>query len=102
LNLSAVEEGVCSWYGAEGEIPEGQPTACGDQFSRYAMTAAHKTLPCGTRVRVTNLSNGQSIEVTVNDRGPFVDGRILDLTYGAAAQMNFIDQGLINCRIESL
>jgi rare lipoprotein A len=102
LNLSAVEEGVCSWYGAQGEIPEGWPTACGNQFSRNAMTAAHKTLPCGTKVRVTNLKNGQSIEVIVNDRGPFVAGRILDLTYGAAAQMNFIDQGLINCRIESL
>ncbi len=102
MNLSAVEEGVCSCYGAEGEIPEGQPTACGDQFSRNAMTAAHKTLPCGTKVRVTNLKNGQSIEVTVNDRGPKTAGRILDLTYGAAAKMNFIDQGLIKCKIESL
>jgi len=97
-----VEEGVCSWYGAVNEIPEGHPTACGDPFSRNEIAAAHKTLPCGSKVKVTDKSNGRSIVVTVNDRGPFVAGRILDLTYAAAAQMDFIDKGVINCKIESI
>ncbi len=68
----------------------------------FPIRATHKTLPCGTRVRVMNLSNGQSIVVTVDNRGPFVVGRILDLTYGAAIKMNFIDKGLIKCKIETI
>ncbi len=93
---------MCSWYGAQGEIPEGWPTACGHPFSRWIPRVAHKTLKCGTRIRVTNKSNGQSIVLTVDDRGPFVPGRIADLTYAAARQMNFIDKGLINCKIETV
>jgi rare lipoprotein A len=68
----------------------------------WPIGAAHKTLSCGTRVRVTNLSNGQSIVVTVDNRGPFVAGRILDLTYGAVIKMNLIDKGLIKCKIETI
>ncbi len=97
-----VEEGVCSWYGAVNEIPEGWPTACGAKFSRNVVAAAHKTLPCGTKVKVTDKSSGHSMVVTVNDRGPFVAGRILDLTYAGAVQMGFISKGLINCKIETV
>ncbi len=68
----------------------------------FSIGATHKTLPSGTRVRVTNLSNGQSIVVTVDNREPFVSGRILDLTYGAAIEMNFMDKGLIKCKIETI
>ena len=94
--------GICSWYGAEGEIPEGWPTACGVPFSRYVIAAAHLTLPCGTNVNVTNTDNGQSMVVTIDDRGPYVAGRILDLTYEAAVQFGIVNQGLMNCRIETV
>jgi len=100
ISLVNAESGICSWYGAEGEIPEGWPTACGEPFSRFAYAAAHKTLPCGSNVRVTNPENGQSVVVRVNDRGPFVEGRILDLTFQAAQEMNFLEKGLINCNVD--
>lgn len=95
------ESGICSWYGAPGEIPEGWPTGCqGHKFHRMAMAAAHKTLPCGTKVRVTNLQNKKSVVVVVNDRGPFTPGRILDLTYAAAKHLDFIDKGVVQCKVE--
>jgi rare lipoprotein A len=62
----------------------GSRVACGGELEEGALTAAHRTLPCGTRVRVTNKSNGQSVTVTINDRGPFVGGRVIDLTPAAA------------------
>jgi len=74
------EEGVASQYGRDS----GDRVACGGELDEDALTAAHKTLPCGTRVRVTNKNNGESITVTINDRGPFVDGRVIDLTPAAA------------------
>lgn len=74
------ESGVASWYGAQGEFPPGQLTANGEVFDWFAMTAAHKTLPFGTVVKVNNLDNGKSVEVRINDRGPYVHGRNLDLT----------------------
>ena len=72
------ESGIASVY----DYP--QPVACGGRYDRDALTAAHRTLPCGTRVRVTNQRNGESVIVTVNDRGPFVRGRIIDLSAAAA------------------
>lgn len=63
----------------------------------YAFTAAHKTLDCGTRITVRNDENGRTVDVVVNDRGPFVPGRILDLSWAAAQQLGYIDQGLTQC-----
>ena len=76
--------GVASWY---GDRFHGRPTAQGEPFDMLAMTAAHKTLPLGSRVRVTDLRSGRSIEVRINDRGPFIDGRIIDLSWAAAREL---------------
>ncbi len=75
------EEGYASWYGRDFH---GRATACGEPFDMYAMTAAHKILPIGTHVKVTDKRTGRSIIVRINDRGPFVAGRIIDLSYEAA------------------
>ena len=80
VSAANAEEGVASQYGRNS----GSRVSCGGKMDGGALTAAHRTLPCGTRVRVTNKSNGQSVTVTVNDRGPFVDGRVIDLTPAAA------------------
>jgi rare lipoprotein A len=77
---AASEEGIASKYGRDS----GNKVACGGELNENALTAAHKTLPCGTRVRVTNKSNGHTVTVTINDRGPFVQGRIIDLTAASA------------------
>jgi rare lipoprotein A len=79
-----------------------QPTANGEQFDPDAMTAAHKTLPFDTRVRVTNLSNGKSVTVRINDRGPYVDGRCLDLSRAAFEAISSLDAGVANVRYEVL
>src|SRR6516165_4658299 len=81
------EEGVAAKYGRES----GNRVACGGQLNEGALTAAHKTLPCGTRVRVTNKSNGQSVSVMITDRGPFVRGRVIDLTPAAARAIGMKD-----------
>ncbi|KAG4071401.1 hypothetical protein HA402_011555 [Bradysia odoriphaga] len=93
----AQESGQCSWYGAEGEIPPGFVLPSGETFDRFAMKAAHKTLPFGTRIRVTNKNNGRSVDVTINDRGPFVQGRIVDLTFGAFGLIDNTDVGVVPC-----
>jgi len=85
-----VETGVASWYGPNFD---GQRTSDGDRYDMYAMTAAHKTLPLPCYVRVTNLSNGRSIIVKINDRGPFVANRIIDLSYVAAAKLDMLSTG---------
>lgn len=92
-----VQEGMASWYGKEFH---GRPTASGETFNMYAMTAAHRTLPLGSTVRVTNLDNGRDATITVNDRGPFVKGRILDCSYGAAKELGYAGAGLARVRIE--
>lgn len=74
--------GIASWYG--GGRWHGRKTASGERFNQHALTAAHKTLPLGTRVHVRNLENNQSVIVTINDRGPYARGRIIDLSKGAA------------------
>ena len=78
------EEGFASWY---GHPYHGRPTASGEIFNMHAMTAAHRTLPFGTEVRVHDLENGRTVTVRINDRGPFVEGRIIDLSYAAAQAM---------------
>jgi rare lipoprotein A len=89
--------GVASWY---GEYFVGRPTASGEEYDMYDMTAAHPTLPLGTYVRVTNLRNGRAVVVKVNDRGPVVPGRIIDLSYGAACVLKFQQRGLQKVRLD--
>ena len=89
--------GTASWY---GEDFDGKPTASGEDYDMYDMTAAHPTLPLGSYVRVTNLTNGRAVVVKVNDRGPIVQGRIIDLSYGAAQALQFKDHGLQKVRLD--
>jgi rare lipoprotein A (peptidoglycan hydrolase) len=89
--------GTASWY---GEYFVGKPTASGEDFDMYDMTAAHPTLPLGSYVRVTNLRNGRAVVVKVNDRGPIVPGRIIDLSYGAAQVLEFENRGLQKVRLD--
>jgi rare lipoprotein A len=89
--------GTASWY---GESFEGKPTASGEPYDMYDMTAAHLTLPIGSFVRVTNLRNGKAVVVRVNDRGPVVPGRIIDLSYGAAQALQFRQRGLQRVRLD--
>jgi len=88
--------GVASYYGKDFH---GKKTANGEIFDMYAMTAAHKTLPLGTRIKVVNLKNKKSIEVKVNDRGPYVGNRILDLSYGAAKKLAMVKDGTAKVKI---
>jgi rare lipoprotein A len=89
--------GTASWY---GEYFDGKPTASGEDYDMYDMTAAHPTLPLGSYVRVTNLRNGKVVVVKVNDRGPIVPGRIIDLSYGAAHALQFDQRGLQKVRLD--
>ena len=89
--------GTASWYGKDFH---GKPTASGEIYNMYGYSAAHKTLPLGTRVRVTNLDNGRRIVVPINDRGPFVGKRIIDMSYGAARHLGMVKEGLAKVRIE--
>ncbi len=90
---------TASWYGPKFH---GRLTASGEKFDMYAMTCAHREFPFGTRLRVTNLGNKKSVVVTVNDRGPFIHGRELDLSYAAAEKIGLIGPGVAQVRIESL
>ena len=94
-----VEEGTASWYGPGFH---GKTTANGETYNQYAMTAAHKLLPLGTKVRVTHMGNGRSIIVRINDRGPFVDDRVIDLSRAAASRLNILGPGTARVRIQSL
>jgi rare lipoprotein A len=88
----AVVRGRASWY---GKAHHGLLTASGERYDMYALTAAHRSLPFGTRLRVTNLDNGEVVEVRINDRGPMVAGRILDLSYAAARKLGAVGAGVI-------
>ncbi len=94
-----VEEGLASWYGKDFH---GRKTSNGEIYDMYAMTAAHKTLPLGVYVRVENRQNGAKAVVRVNDRGPFVKGRIIDLSYTAASQLGVVGPGTAPVRVEAL
>lgn len=95
----AVEVGKISFYGAKFH---GRRTASGERFDQNALTAAHPRHPFGTRLRVTNLSNGKSVVVRVNDRGPLTKNRILDVSRAAARQLEMIDAGVVRARVEVL
>jgi rare lipoprotein A len=94
-----VERGVASWY---GPTFHGNSTANGEAYDMYAMTAAHKTLPLPAYARVTNLKNGRSVVVRINDRGPFVSNRIIDLSYSAAAKLDMIRDGTTIVEVRTL
>ncbi len=91
--------GMASWYGPGFQ---GNPTASGERFNQYALTAAHPSLPFGTRVQVTNTNNGRSVVVRINDRGPFAGGRILDLSRGAAQAIGVVSSGVAPVRLDIL
>jgi rare lipoprotein A len=93
----AYQIGTASWY---GDYFDGKPTASGEPYDMYDMTAASLTIPLGTYVRVTNLHNGLAVVVRVNDRGPVVPGRIIDVSYGAAKALQFKDKGLQRVRLD--
>ncbi len=95
----AEQVGVASWYGTE---LQGNRTASGERFAAETLTAAHPSLPLGTRVRVTNLANGRSVVVRINDRGPFVRGRALDVSRGAARALGMLGTGTARVRITPL
>lgn len=95
--MAQTQTGKASFY---ADRFEGQPTASGEKYRHNKPTAAHKTLPFGTRVRVTNLANNQSVELVINDRGPWVEGRIIDVSRSAAEQLGFVNQGLADVRLE--
>ncbi len=95
--LAQVQEGKASYY---ADKFEGRLTANGEKYKHSKLTAAHKTLPFGTVLKVTNIKNNKSVEVRVNDRGPFVAGRVIDLSRSAAEQLGFINDGLAEVKIE--
>ena len=91
--------GLASWYGEEFH---GRPTASGEVYDQHKMTAAHRALPLGSVVRVINADNGREVEVWINDRGPFVNGRIIDLSHSAAERLGMIESGTSRVFIEVL
>jgi rare lipoprotein A len=97
--VDAVEVGVASYV---GEAYEGRPTASGGHFDGQSLTAAHRTLPFGTRVRVTNLANGRAVVVTIVDRGPYRKGRVIDVSRRAAHDLGFERDGTTRVRLEVL
>lgn len=97
LSYAQIQTGKASYY---ADKFEGKPTASGEKYKHNKLTAAHKTLPFGTKVRVTNLSNNNIVEVVINDRGPFVEDRVIDLSRSAAEKLGFIVQGLAEVKIE--
>lgn len=98
-NVQSVQEGTASWYGGKFH---GRKTASGEVYDQHGLSAAHRDLPLGTWVRVTNLENGRRVELRINDRGPFIAGRILDVSRRAAHELGFLNAGLTEVRIEVL
>jgi rare lipoprotein A len=94
-----VEVGIASYYGKD---QQGQKTASGVSYDADAMTCAHRAAPFGTRLRVTDLVSGRSVVVTVNDRGPYVKGRIVDLSLAAARKLGIVERGVAKVRVERL
>ena len=97
ISFAQVQTGKASFY---ADKFEGIQTASGEKYRHNKFTGAHKTLPFGTKVRVTNLANEKSVEVTINDRGPYVEGRIIDLSKAAAEELGFLNNGLADVKLE--
>jgi rare lipoprotein A len=87
-------------YGLASFYTEGSETASGEKLDGHKLTAAHRTLPFGTRVRVTNVANGRSVTVRINDRGPFVPGRVVDVSYTAAEKLGIMEQGIAKVKLD--
>lgn len=96
-SFAQIQTGKASFY---ADKFEGIPTASGEKYRHNKLTGAHKTLPFGTKVRITNLANDKTVEVTINDRGPYVEGRIIDLSKAAAEQLGFLNSGLAEVKLE--
>ncbi|MFQ6069979.1 MAG: septal ring lytic transglycosylase RlpA family protein [Candidatus Aminicenantales bacterium] len=94
-----VQTGLASWYGPKFH---GKMTSSGEKYNMYQLTAAHQTLPFGAYVKITNRLNGKSVRVRINDRGPFIKGRIIDLSYAAAKVIDMIGPGVVPVRVEIL
>jgi rare lipoprotein A len=94
-----LQKGRAAFY---SQTFDGHKTACGGTYSATEMTIAHRTLPCGTKVRITNMKNGKSVEATVNDRGPASHQRIVDVSRAVAEQLDFVKQGTATVEIEVL
>src|SRR5712691_10238770 len=97
--IQSVETGLASWY---GHPYHGRPAADGEIYDMEGLTAAHRTLPFGTHVRVTNLANQKTVDVRINDRGPFIDGRIIDLSHAAAEAIDLVGPGVAQVRLDLL
>jgi rare lipoprotein A len=97
ISVAQVQTGKASFY---ADKFEGIETASGEKYRHNKLTGAHKTLPFGTKVRVTNLANEKTVEVTINDRGPYVEGRIIDLSKSAAEELGFLNNGLADVKLE--
>lgn len=97
ISMGQSQTGKASFY---ADKFEGQPTASGEKYKHNKLTAAHKTLPFGTVVRVTNIANGNTVDVVINDRGPYVDGRIIDLSRSAAEKLGFINLGVTDVKLD--
>jgi rare lipoprotein A len=91
---TTASQGIASFY------TEGTKTASGEKFNTHDLTAAHPTLPFGTRLRVTNVGTGQAVTVRVNDRGPYVQGRVVDVSYSAADALGMVGKGLASVKLE--
>ena len=97
ISVAQVQTGKASFY---ADKFEGVQTASGEKYRHNKLTGAHKTLPFGTKVRVTNLANEKTVEVTINDRGPYVDGRVIDLSKAAAEELGFLNNGFAEVKLE--
>lgn len=97
FSLAQTQTGKASFY---ADKFEGHPTASGEKYKHNKLTAAHKTLPFGTIVRVTNLANGNTVDVAINDRGPYIEGRVIDLSKSAAEKLGFINLGVADVKLE--
>lgn len=97
LDIGMKERGIASWYGDDFH---GWVTASGEIYDMHRLTAAHRTLPLGTMIRVTNVVNGRHVVIRINDRGPYVNGRILDVSYGAAKRLNMLRDGISAIQLE--
>jgi rare lipoprotein A (peptidoglycan hydrolase) len=97
--VQSAHVGEASWYGPGFD---GKKTASGDIFDDSKLTAAHKTIPLGSQAKITNLTNGKTVEVKINDRGPFIEGRIVDLSHAAAKSLGIIERGIAKVQIDLL
>ncbi len=100
LNAHPAAKANSSGYGVASFYTEDEWTASGEKFNTHAMTAAHPTLPFGTRLRVTNVTNGRSVVVRINDRGPFVPGRVVDLSEAAAENLGMVERGIVKVKLD--